>query len=537
VIDSINRDSPAYLLSINAWRTTIMERYGQNATFSPYVQLPVCDKSVISEISGDFTLPDYQPEIKKLLRVTANVLPASRYVGDRSAEFSGNVDYYVVYAGADNQIYCTPLTTEYKIDIPLDNADVSELVNTTGYAVICPDNVSGRVTSPRKLSIKCRLRTRARIFGDASLEDRFENSDGSLEVLYGVDKTARTLISMGEMLRISDEIVISGSGDDLRVVCADAKALVDEVTCSDGDVNCRGNLYLKLLMSREDDTAPYTITRKIPFSQVVATDGVSRGDEASARATVCEMGISVEEGRIAVDIGMLIECHTSRIESVKYVKDVYSTMYRVASEYKTLDFPSRERETNGNFTLSDSMTLEEAGILPSASIVDVAGSVYPEAYSFDGDRCIVSGRVRYDLLIENGGEYSSAVIELPFRYETVAPDGIATAGADALFSGEVISTRARLDGERIGIDSEISMNGCSFENAHTMILDSVSFGEEIGRSRGEYTICYPERDESLWSVAKRYGTPIKNVISANKLSDTANLDGKESLSGVKYLMI
>lgn len=514
-----------------------MERYGQNYTFSPYVQLPVCDKGVISEISGDFTLPDYQPEIKKLLRITANVLPASRYVGDRNAEFSGNVDYYVVYAGADNQIYCAPLTTEYKVDIPLDNADASKLMNTTGYAVICSDNVSGRVTSPRKLSIKCRLRTRARVFGDASLDDSFGGGDGSLEVLYGVDRTARTIISMGEMLRMSDEIVISGSGDDLRVVCADGKALLDEVSCSDGNVNCRGNLYLKLLMSREDGTAPYTITRKIPFSQAIATEGVSHGDEASARASVCEMGISVEDGRIAVDLGMLIECHVARLDTVKYVKDVYSTTHRVTSDYKMIDFPSRERAVNGNFTLSDSMTLEEAGIIPSSNVVDVVGSVYPEAYSFEGDRCIVNGRARYDLLLEDDGEYSSAVIELPFRYETAAPDSLAAADADALFSCEVISTRARLDGERIGIDSEISMSGSSFEGAQTRILDGVGFGEEIVRNKGEYTVCYPEKDESLWSVAKRYGVPIKSLISTNKLSNTAQLDCRESLAGAKYLMI
>ena len=93
MIDSIKTDKLSYHLPIKIWRILIMERYGQNYTFSPYVQLPVCDKGVISEISGDFTLPDYQPEIKKLLRITANVLPASRYVGDRNAEFSGNVDY------------------------------------------------------------------------------------------------------------------------------------------------------------------------------------------------------------------------------------------------------------------------------------------------------------------------------------------------------------------------------------------------------------------------------------------------------------
>ena len=512
-----------------------MERYGKNDSLSFFVQLPVCDKSVISEISGDFTLPDYQPEIKKLLRVTANVLPASRYVGDRSAEFTGNVDYYVIYAGADNQIYCVPLTAEYKVDVPLDNPDANELVNASGYAVIYPDNVSGRVTSPRKLSIKCRLRARARVFGDASLEDQFGNGDSAFEVLYGVDKTARTLISMGEMLRISDEIV--SSGDDLRVIYADGKALLDEVNCGDGTVNCRGNLYLKLLMSREDGTVPYTITRKIPFSQSVSTEGVSHGDEASAKATVCEMGISLEEGRISVDVGMLIECHATKLDAVKYVKDLYSTTHRVSSEYKTLDFPSREKSSNGNFTLSDSMTLEEAGIVPSASIIDVAGSVYPESYSFGGDRCIINGRVRYDILLENEGEYSSAIVELPFKYETDAPDNFAAVPSDALFSGEVISTRARVDGERIGIDSEISMNGCSFEHAKTRVLDEVTFGESIGRAVGEYTVCYPEKHESLWSVAKRYGAPINSIISANKLSNDTELDGEDSLLGVKYLMI
>ena len=140
-------------------------------------------------------------------------------------------------------------------------------------------------------------------------------------------------------------------------------------------------------------------------------------------------------------------------------------------------------------------------------------------------------------MLENDGEYSSAVIELPFRYETKAPDSFAGVSADALFSGEVVSARARVDGERIGIDSEISMSGCSFEMAQTKILDRVSFGEEIGRSVGEYTVCYPEKSESLWSVAKRYGVPIDALISGNKLPSDVELDGDSSLAGVKYVMI
>ena len=93
-----------------------MERY--NTTLAGgYMQIPVCDKTVSTDLSGDFTLPDYQPEIKKLLRVTASVLPPSKYIGNGEAEFTGNIDYYVLYMGSDNGIYCAPLTADYKIDV------------------------------------------------------------------------------------------------------------------------------------------------------------------------------------------------------------------------------------------------------------------------------------------------------------------------------------------------------------------------------------------------------------------------------------
>ena len=93
-----------------------------------YVQLPICDKSISSETAADFTLPDYQPEIKRLLRVSATVLPPSRYVGDRECEITGNIDYYVLYIGSDNAIYCAPLTGDYKISAPVEHPSGEESV-------------------------------------------------------------------------------------------------------------------------------------------------------------------------------------------------------------------------------------------------------------------------------------------------------------------------------------------------------------------------------------------------------------------------
>ena len=38
----------------------------------------LCDRRVVTELSSDFSLPDYQPEIKRLLSVRATASPADK---------------------------------------------------------------------------------------------------------------------------------------------------------------------------------------------------------------------------------------------------------------------------------------------------------------------------------------------------------------------------------------------------------------------------------------------------------------------------
>lgn len=511
--------------------------YNNYSSVGGYVQVPISDKSVTSELSGDFTLPDYQPEIKRLLRITATVLPASKYIGDREAEFAGNIDYYVLYTGSDNEVYCAPLTADYKIGVPIENAGDMALANMMGYAMISPDMISGRVTSPRKLSIKCRLRARARIFGDMPIEDGFDKADGSTEILRGSEPVSRTVCCAGEILRVSDEIISNTGDGELRVIGADGKALVNEVTCSDGSVNCRGDLYLKLLMSKENGTAPYSTVRKIPFSQTIASEGVGIGSTASANATVSEMNITVDDGRVGIDVGMMIESCACKQERMNYIKDIYSTAHEAICEYKTVEMPRAAHSFNGNFTLGETMTLEEAGIAPSSTPVDVSGSVYAEDYSFENGRCAVNGKAKFNILLEKEGEYSTTDIEMPFRYETDITSLGGLRAPNALAQGEVVNARARFDGERLGIDAEVSMSGNVWDSGEVKMLDNVSFGDEIKRNSGEYVVCFPTESDSLWSVAKRYGTPLSSVTQANMLSDTGSPDSADSLDGASYLII
>ena len=507
-----------------------MERYREDSSRGGYLQIPVCDKSIAGEMSGDFTLPDYHPDIKRLLKIGACILPSSSYVGGNGACYEGGVDYYVTYMGSDNEIYCAPISAEYRIETPIENEhDAEEL---TGYAAIYPDMISGRVISPRKLNIKCRLRGRARVFGELAVENGFgEGVDVHTEILRGRAMLGRVLMTSGEMLHLNDEMICDKADGDVRVISAEGRVLMSEVTCCEGYVSCRGELYLKLLLSAENRRGPYVARRKMPFSQNLYCEGITQDSNAYAKGTVCEMSVNAEDGRVMIDAGLMLEGIISRPESVEFIKDAYSTDRKLICDTKKVNVAENSRSFIANFTQSDSQSLEEAGIPASCTIVDVSGVANVEEYCFDDGRIKLNGRSRYSVICEKDGEYSVADIEVPFKYDC---EGDAE---DALAIAEVINARARIDGERIGIDAEISLCTQSWKNGRQTVLDGVSFGEEYDERGGDCVICYPSRDDSLWSVAKRYGAPLDDIRDINQLPNDRTADDVASLGGSKYIVI
>lgn len=505
------------------------EEYGE-------LELVAGDKNIVSELSSDFSLPDYQPEIKRLLRVTASMLPPSKYFGAGEAEFAGNIDYYALYMGSDNEIYCAPLTGEYSVSVPIDKDEYIDLGDELcTVAQITPDLVSGRVTSPRHITVKCRLKTRAKIYGKGRVINNITKCDGSIEKLKGEVQNARVMTGVGEMLTLTDEIIPDVRDGEFRVVCADGRVLVSEVSAGKDEVICRGDLHLKVLMSRENGSLPTVTSRRLPFSSIIACEGVTPDSSAYAKGSLAELTLTVDEGRIAVEAGILLESVCQKNSPVSYISDVYSVTHESECQYREMNVPRAISGFNRNFTFSDSMTLGDAGIGENMLIMDSCGSAVIDEYKLEGGKCKMLGRCKFNLQLFDGSDYSGAEMEMPFKYEYDMPEAVESAELEA--EASVVLCRARVDGERVGVDAEISLCGRMWENKRCIALESYRLGEKLGQGAGEITVCYPDRNDTLWSVAKRYNAPLTVLSEVNKLSQNIKPNSPQSLENTEYLVI
>ena len=513
-----------------------MNRYENDGMMPARIQAPMGDRTVITELSEEFSLPDYQPEMKRLLRVKATVLPSDQYVGAGNVECAGRIDYCILYTGNDGALYCTNQSGEYKFSGPLEIPSDFE----AGEGILCQvdsaaEQTVGRVIAPRKVSIKCRLRSRVRLYGSRMLSERIENAP-SVERLCGESEYAAVYVGRGEPLSLADEIVCEDREDAVRVICADGQVFVSEANAGSGVVHCRGEVCLKLLCCREDTETltPYTVLRRIPFSESVTADGTEVNCEACARGVCSDIQITVEDGKILCEVEMELQVKAMRRERVAYTRDLYSTENACENTYRAVEIPKMIKCANGNLSLNTSLSMEEAGIREGLELVDLTGVATVGVPETEKGKYKFAGKCRFHAILSDGEELSAQEFEVPFRYELEGGQEFPT---DCEVAAEVTSCRGKTDGERIAVDAELffTMSLCGKEEIS--VLSDAAIGD-AWQSRGAvYTVCYPDRHDTLWSVAKRYHCGISQLTERNRLANAPAADAPESLSGIKYLIV
>lgn len=517
------------------------ELYTKQSVRAQRLQLPICDRTVTTEVTGDVSLPDYQPEIKRLLRVSATVGAPTHYISGGAMEFTGTVDYCIYYTGNDGQMVCYPTSSDYAIRLPLE-ADASF---DLGDAPVCyveshPEAIVSRVGGPRRMTVKCRLVSHVKAYASCVLEERRQGQASVREErLVCEEKTSVTAYGVSAPVTVRDEILPEGlASDDVRIVSGDAVPHISEAICANGQVMCRGEVVVKLLLSREDEgTLPTTVWRKLPLDAAVPLEGAVVGGEAVASGCCTELSLRMEDGRVLCEVELLLEARARREETVTYSCDVYEIGRQ--SEVKTIPYrlPCVLRCVNTNFTQSEARPLSELGLAPM-DVVDVGGVATLERVEIERGRYVLLGKCRYTLILSGGEGESEMVVrelELPVRYVL---DGAAV-GDITSYEGQinVLSTRARMDAERLAIDAEMGVWLCLEGNREICAVSEVTVGDELARPRGEMLLCYPAPGDTLWSVGKHYAVPLDTLHAVNRLPSAPRADAPTSLGDASVLVV
>ena len=518
------------------------------------VQTVCYDSTMSAEIGQDFVLPDYQPEVRKLLCVTPTVQPPSRFLGVGEAELAGNVCFRVLYVGGDGGLYTVTLDAPYTFRIPIEGDD-----RVSGERPICldaeltPRAVTQRLSAPRKLRLSCQLGAHVTLLRDRETDLRGEvEADEKLE---SSRLCARALCATGEALELTDEIPIGGEGE-VRVVGSQGTVRINEAQPTEDGVVCQGEVYLKLLLTREAaseamdageervpaDGMPETVNRRIPFTQTVEMpQSVGReGWEAAADGVCTDVAVRVEDGRLLCAVTVVTQAWAQGNERVTFVRDCYATARPTECQMRRYPYAQALGCINGNVTSGGTVD-GGANAIPAGAIpLDLSGSAVLTGVSAERGRVVLTGNCSYSMLYRTAeGELGCGEFQLPLRYEL--PDSVSADGTEpgAEVRMRMLGGRVRPDGENgYTVDAEWAIAGRIYSREQMEAVDEVrAVGGDGAVSDGAMVICYPSGEDTLWSVAKRYRACVRDIVARNELPGSVDAAAVESLANVAFLML
>lgn len=467
-----------------------------------YLTVPLYERSFGTEITGDFTLPDYQNEIRRILHVACTVLPPAKYVGDGAVEFNGTLDYQVIYIGGDGGMYSVPLSSDYSFSVPLDKGANADMISDID--VLCSvstESVNTRVSAPRRLSIRCRIRPNVRIYG------RIPSVTG---VLSEVDPTSvyrrsEQCMSLEGESATSDIISVSytfaPSSDDLRVVCADATVRVSDRECTASGMSCRGTVAFRLLCTHEESGEFETLEAQTPFEGEVDMETGDVDALCHVRGVLSEMSVNVGEAGIECSAGIILNAQICRNLPVEYTADVYSTANECDCVVRRMSVRNMLMCVSSNFTLSERIPLSSTSVPEGAQIIGGLSNVCIDKCSSAAGKYSFAGNAVFTVLYSNDGDIYSTDVNVPVKFETEGT-GAEPAAFDAVAEADGIKLRIA-DGN-LCIDAEMMICADCLGECVIESVDKITFGDSIEARECELIVCYPSPDDTLWSVAKRY---------------------------------
>lgn len=501
--------------------------YGDELYCSTEALMKVYEGIKHTDISEEFILPDYLPDIKKIIRVDTTPKIDGKFVTKGKVDYEGDVVVNILFIDEGNHLRTVTFTVSFADGVEIDGV-VDECI---ANLVPDPESVICKMVNPRRVSIRMRMDTSVTVWCTRCFEPdysgegasgRIEKAERSIEVMK--------LVCAGESgLSASADLEADGALPQIgEVISCNVDMSFYECKGADGKVLCRGDMPITVFYSSPSDSGEvYTVLyRKLPLAQVVLAEGIEDDYTCMARGSVDSVNVNVAENGfgerriVELDITYRIYLNCVGKDKVNVVSDVYALGKNVKIETENTTFCRLSRLFSRSFSVSLAQTRAELNISDADGVFAVKAD--PKILSVEkkaeNGSVLVSGNAKVSAIVKGKDGLTAFDYEMPFSTEL---DG-GGVGKDFIYNCDTVcmSAKGRFDSENFYTELELALNMMILETESAEVMKRAEFTDmETVAEAPQMRFYYPDENETLWSIGKRFGVPISELEETNGISD------------------
>ena len=480
-------------------------------------------------IENNILIPDTKPSIKKILRINSEISYISARASDGEVILEGAVCETLIYIGENPQLpfYTVKENAEFKESVIIPEITPAMKVFVQPEIEFIEENL----LNERKVNVKNVVDFQIFAFAERTCEAAYSAEDPNLQTLTEEISFSAPADIIRETINISENIVLpAGKPDISEILTWDAYICDKDIRALDGRVQIKATLCLEALYTDDytETAIPEILNATLPVNGYAeapsSRDGMTVLGEifpknVYLRAADDENG---DNRLIEADISLCADLLLAENHEESIVRDAYSLTVPVMTQAQTMEYTGIMPTVSSTFTVSDSVSLDDS--LPDiVQVLKIWSYVSLDDSVIDEDRVIAEGDVRLEVLYVGTDDSQPLQIfnvSLPFRHEIEITDAHPSQVAYVTSTTENTGFTVLNDRELEFTVSPV-LDITLMENGTVDFLTNIEGTSEdlANPSLSSAVIYVVQPGDTLWDIAKRFGTTVENLESINNLED------------------
>jgi len=480
--------------------------------------------ALTQEETAETIVPDYCPDIARIIETDGKVYLHSRELRDGKAEISGTVRVTVLYTpegegGIRTLEFAMPFTVE------------SDSRSLPGCVYLTADTetefLETRMLNPRKVFTHCKLVTHITGYQRAPLCFCTDAETGEKLCVEKRQEQQHAILltHIAEKdFTFSEEMNLSpGREGAAELLTSRVCGTVTETKIVGSKLIFKG-MFLVEVLYRDHNGRCGSVTAELPFSQIMEVEGAAEGAAASVQLQLTGTDLQIDgddaEGRqIAVTLYFHATALLREERELTLLNDLYSTAYDMSYEAAPLSITSFCETVTRRQTVREVL---EIGVV-AESILALSVRCGSVSVSREGETATLrtSAAVRALYLDEGGvplvAERSMEVscqLELP-EHCRITARAVCPEEAQGSLGDRGIEVRFPVDfrAEAVSKVKKVCISAAK--------LDAESAKDMTGAP--SLVLRCLGKQENAWDLAKRYNTTIGTILAANQLESEGEI--------------
>lgn len=469
-----------------------------------------------TSVEGEVLIPDYYPEIMRIVKTEAIPYIRSKDIRDEKIYVEGNICFRVLYICENGEInsYTTLMPFSQYIDLKAELPIACYVEAKTVY-------VNTRALNPKKLYFKATVSVSA----DCTVETEqcaVKNIDeNNVYMQTEAFETFNVVCETQKPIRLTDDISIENRTVK-NILRHDSYIVETERKIINGKMIVKGDLILKIIYTESESSEIMTVTQKSGFSQILEMKDIDDLCIFDINYSISDISISLiansseTSSVISYDAEIYISAVAYKNTDETVCLDAFSTKNKIDISTTAMTSQNicnvkkelliRQSLDIGNYTkihdLSVLSEIENAEYYAENGTINISGSMICTVYHTDseGDFAVCERNIPFELQlpVKTGG--TAAIAKCYTNIE-----------ACAFVEKDATSIEVRIDA--------ICKGTVSVLNQKNIVTNAEITDIPIPQKNSGITIYYADKNENIFSIAKKYSVDPQILKTVNETKD------------------